>query len=388
MKIITRQDLLSEYDYVFAGGGCAAWSLLFQLAENGLAATKKILVADSVLKHSNDRTWCFWESEPGPFEQIVHHQWPVLDFYTGDFSRAMDISPYFYKLIRGADFYRMVQSRLASLDNIHFLEEKVEQVWSSAAEGTGLRAGGHDIKAGFLFSSIYKKPDPRPGLHWLLQHFKGWWIETEKDEFDPGRATLMDFRIDQSEGTTFMYLLPFSKRRALVEYTLFTEKILPDAAYDAALAGYLRDRGISHYKITEEERGVIPMTNHRFPAGDHHIIYLGTAGGQTKASSGYTFKNIQRHSRALADCLQKNGDPFGVEQTPARFHFYDSVLLDILGKRTLEGADIFCELFRKNDPASVLRFLDNQSSVASELQIIRTLPTMPFARAAWRQVFH
>ncbi|NDA64318.1 MAG: lycopene cyclase, partial [Chitinophagia bacterium] len=52
----------------------------------------------------------------------------------------------------------------------------------------------------------------------LLQHFKGWMIETSEDCFDPDKATFMDFRVSQQSGTTFVYVLPVTNRRALVEY--------------------------------------------------------------------------------------------------------------------------------------------------------------------------
>ena len=60
----------------------------------------------------------------------------------------------------------------------------------------------------------------------LQQHFIGWFIKTEKNEFDDDVATFMDFEIPQNGTTAFMYVLPISKTEALVEYTLFSEKLL------------------------------------------------------------------------------------------------------------------------------------------------------------------
>ena len=376
-----------QYDYVFAGTGCAALSLLYHLVGAGLAEGKRILLVDADAKEANDRTWCFWEKEPGPFEAVVHRRWPLLDFHASGFQRALDIAPYSYKLIRGADFYGHVKAAVAPFPNIGFRQARIDEVFSSEARGTGIRIGKETIYGKFLFNSLYEKPAPRPGVHWLLQHFKGRLIETREPFFDRGRATLMDFRVDQSEGTTFVYVLPFSERQALVEYTLFTENLLRPEAYDAALDDYTgRFLKIRDYKIVEEEFGVIPMTNHRFPLRQHQMVYLGTAGGRTKGSSGYTFRNIQKHSAALVESLRRRGHPFDVPPPPRRFHFYDAVLLEILQKRSLEGAAVFTDLFRRNDPRKVLRFLDNESTFAEELGIIRTLPTLPFARAALRQL--
>jgi lycopene beta-cyclase len=58
----------------------------------------------------------------------------------------------------------------------------------------------------------------------LLQHFEGWVIKTKKPSFNSKIGTLMDFRLNQEHGTTFMYVLPTSAKEALVEYTLFSKK--------------------------------------------------------------------------------------------------------------------------------------------------------------------
>ncbi|RYY97568.1 MAG: lycopene cyclase [Chitinophagaceae bacterium] len=375
-----------DYDFIIAGGGCAGLSLLHALIREGVAGGKRILVVDRDPKERNDRTWCFWEAAAGPFQPIVYKEWEALNFFSDGFARRLDIAPYRYKLIRGIDFYRFCHEEASRYPGIRFLRQPVEQLFTDE-RGAGIRCGGEEYRARYVFSSLYERPAPRPGQHWLLQHFTGWVIETDAPAFDPEVATLMDFRTAQAEGTTFFYVLPFSPTRALVEYTLFTDRLLPKEAYEAALDAYIRDRiGGPGFTVTEREYGVIPMTNHRFPRHAGNIVYTGTAGGQTKGSSGYTFRNIQQHSAALARSLKQQGHPFAVEATPRRFGFYDSVLLDILAARSLEGADIFTRLFRGNRAADVFRFLDNDSALHQELRLISTLPTLPFARAALRQL--
>ena len=77
-----------------------------------------------------------------------------------------------------------------------------------------------------IFNSIYTPGDDSKNAIKLLQHFKGWVIETGKPFFNPAEATMMDFRVHQQHGTTFAYVLPFSTTSALVEYTLFTKELL------------------------------------------------------------------------------------------------------------------------------------------------------------------
>lgn len=371
-----------HYDYIIAGAGCAGLSLLMRLIESGIAREKNILVVDRDAKQQNDRTWCFWEKEPGFFESLVFHRWQNLWFYNHGFEKQLDTDPYLYKLIRGVDFYQHCMSVMNQHPGVRFLQGQVDGVFSNEQE-TGVVVNSEKYYASFLFNSIlFDKPRLAENEYWMLQHFKGWVIETETPAFDPNTATLMDFRTPQDRGATFFYVLPFSTNKALVEYTLFSDNLLPPHAYEAALKTYIRNllQG-QPYKICEQEYGIIPMTNHRFPQREHNMIFIGTAGGQTKGSSGYTFRFIQKQSDGIVQSLAAQGHPFQLPAEERRFRFYDSVLLHILQKKKLEGAAVFTDLFRKNKAAHVFRFLDNESSLPQDLKIISSLPFFPFLKA-------
>ncbi|MET0393153.1 MAG: lycopene cyclase family protein [Chitinophagaceae bacterium] len=375
-----------RYDYIIAGAGCAGLSLLVHMIHSGLLGDKKILLIDREAKQQNDRTWCFWEKNCSLFEPIVYRQWEQTWFHGTGFSSLLQLAPYTYKLIRGIDFYKYCLELICQQCNIDILQVEVEQVYSEAND-TYLIAGGRKIHADYIFSSILPARLPlRKNDHSLLQHFKGWVIDTDTPVFHPEQATLMDFRAIQEHGCAFAYVMPFSSTRALVEFTLFTGQLLQPMQYEEGLRLYIH-RFITQgpYRIAEEEYGIIPMTSYRFPVHHHRIVYIGTAGGQTRASSGYTFRFIQKHSAAIVASLLRSGQPF-VPAPPRRFHFYDRVLLDILHNRNEKGKRIFSELFRKNKPQQVLRFLDNESSPGQELGLIASLPARPFLQAALRQL--
>jgi lycopene beta-cyclase len=297
----------------------------------------------------------------------------------------LSIAPYRYKMIRGFDFYHHCLGELRKHPTVSFLRGKVERLFSE--ETTGIVVEGKQLTADYVFNSIlFDKPLLQEKDIWLLQHFKGWLVRTEENSFNENAATLMDFRIPQKEGTAFCYVLPLSATSALVEYTLFTPSLLQAVAYDEELKAYLKNiMHLEQYTVEETEFGVIPMTNHRFPKQQKNIIHIGTAGGQTKGSSGYTFYFIQQHSRQLVDSLVWNGHPF-VPAAPRRFHFYDSVLLQVLDGHFLPGKEIFTTMFRKNRPQDVLAFLNNASTLSTEVKIISTLPVFPFLKAAIRQM--
>ena len=91
------------YDFIFCGAGCASLSLLMRMIRSGKFADKKILLIDKEQKNRNDRTWCFWETQPGFFEDIVYHKWDTISFLSDNFSATTNINPYQYKMIRGID---------------------------------------------------------------------------------------------------------------------------------------------------------------------------------------------------------------------------------------------------------------------------------------------
>lgn len=402
--------LQPRYDLVFLGGGCATLSLLTRLIESGACIDKRFLIIDPSDKKSNDRTWCFWEKGSGYFEKLVHHEWGELDFKQPRFSDSLDMDGYRYKMIRGIDFYEYCLQVLQASGQVDFLQDEITD-WSiekTDSQGEILNSSGEilritgkktekiSVKANLIFNSIpLDLGKKQPGVVNLLQHFKGVIVESDQFNFDPHRATLMDFRVSQTEGTTFIYVLPLSKNKALVEYTLFTADLLSTEQYNQGIADYITTYlGVSDYKIMEEEFGIIPMTSQQFPWYANGAFNIGTAGGQTKGSSGYTFQFIQKRSAQLAALLQNSSDWSKLKSTliqlqgdAKRFHFYDRVLLNVLAANYYPGDQVFATLFEKNPAHRVFQFLDNETNLLQELQIISTLPTWPFLKAAlksWR----
>lgn len=373
---------------VFAGAGLSSLSLVMRLIDNGFADKHKIILYDRDRKLSNDRTWCFWEQGEGFFEELLHCQWPRLQFYGPDFDAELSIAPYRYKMIRGIDFYTSCLSRIKAHPNIEMVIADIKSMRKKGGKLQVEMADGSEdhYEQAIGFNSIPTEQSAQKGDITLLQHFKGWIIETEEPRFETDKATLMDFRINQQPGTSFVYVLPVSEKQALIEYTLFTETLLSPDEYDKALRDYCsRFLGLGQYRVLEEEWGVIPMTNKKFPRQREGIIQLGTAGGQTKASSGYTFQFIQKQSARLAEALLQGKEELPIEPDPWRFRFYDDTLLYVLHHRLYPGDKVFTRLFQRNPAKRVLRFLDNESSLSEELLLLTSLPTWPFLKAAIRK---
>lgn len=377
-----------SYDYIIAGSGAAGLSLAVQLIKNGVAQNKTILLIDREEKNKNDRTWCFWEKEAGLFESIIHKQWNNLIVDTGKELKRCNIAPYTYKMLRGIDFYRYCKEQIGKEKNITWLTGEITAIENNDT-GASVTVNENVFTAGYVFSSILTvAPEISEKQHYLLQHFKGWLVETETECFDADAAVFMDFRIPQNNDTRFVYVLPFSGKTALIEYTGFSRDIIPDEAYDAGLKEYIQQYITpGGYKITGTEKGVIPMTDYRFPRRDGNIFYMGTAGGNTRGSSGFTFKNIQKHTAAIAEKLKNNETPGVKNIMNRRAAFYDAVLLGVLDHHYTDGKTVFTSLFRKRKITGILSFLDGDSTFFTELKMITAEPKWPFIKSAWRYLF-
>ena len=144
-------------------------------------------------------------------------------------------------MVRGIDYYDSIRRRLSQAQNVHFCLGNVDSI--DETDNSVLVTVGHEsFAARWAFDSILKPQDISSDsihYHFLKQHFKGWEIEAPRDCFDPQCATLFDFRTPQKREMRFLYVLPFSPRRALVEYTLFSADLLAEAEYETGLKDYI-----------------------------------------------------------------------------------------------------------------------------------------------------
>ena len=384
--------MIKSFDYIIAGSGLAGLSLLHRLVQDNHFSGKKILVIDGEQKTKNDRTWCFWEKGEGTFEPIVHYSWSSLNFFTPEFSKNFQMKSYRYKMILGDDFYRYVLDGAASKPNITFATENIQKISTEGNRGI-VQTDSNYYDGEYVFNSTNLFYPEISTKNSLLQHFLGWKIKVDLPTFDPKEATLMDFTLDQKHGTTFMYMLPTNTQEALVEYTLFSEKVLEREEYEVELIKYIQDKlKLENYEITHEEFGIIPMSLARFDrsiGAEKRIINLGTAGGFTKASTGYTFYFVQKHLDKLVNSLKQGQSP-ALTKTFAdrKYDWYDRTLLDVLLSKKAGGREIFAQLFKNVPPESVLAFLANESTEWEEFRIQLSVPLTAFIGSGIKQLLH
>tara|TARA_B110000046_G_scaffold114959_1_gene122142 strand:+ start:4744 stop:5895 length:1152 start_codon:yes stop_codon:yes gene_type:complete len=379
-----------DYDYIICGGGASGLSIASGLSQDSYFLNKKILIIDPEFpKKEDDRTWCFWENEKSQWDDLTFHKWEKVIFKSKEIDKVISLNPLRYKMLKSMSYYNKGNEIVSKNSNIKSLKEKVIDVKDNGNYCEVITENGH-YSSTKVFNSIlnWKLLKDNKKYPLLIQHFEGWFIKTEEDIFNEKEATFMDFSIEQNSNTRFMYVLPFSKREALVEYTLFSKDILDKKGYKSAIVDYLKKAGIKNYTVTNKESGKIPMTGFPFhKQNSKNIIYIGSAGGWSKPSTGYTFKNIERKSKTLLKFLKKQ-DNFKKYSRRTRFWFYDLIFLDVLYQNNHLGRKLFTEMFKNNPPELIFKFLDEKSNFIDELKIMSSFSTSIFIKTILKRIFN
>ena len=379
---------MKQYDYIFTGSGLSALMTVYKMILSQKFQTKSILLLDENAKQTNDRTWCFWDQKETLWENSISKKWNSVLFANADFKRNLELHPYQYNKIQGLDFYNQLLELIVNQKNIDFVQEKVLAIEESESIVL-VKTESQSYSCSQVFNSIYNPSlvTNQSKYPLLQQHFVGWFIKTEKPIFNPEQATFMDFSVAQKGNTRFMYVLPTSETEALLEYTLFSKDLLSKEEYETKIENYIQKLGIQNYKIVEKEFGNIPMTCYPFwKHNTQNVINIGTAGGWTKASTGFTFKNSDQKSTELVSFLETQTD-FRKFHKKTKFWWYDLLLLDILDQKNETGAAIFSALFHNGNAPLILKFLDEKTSFWEDLQVIWKCPKGLFINALLKRLF-
>ncbi len=375
-----------KFDYIICGGGASGLSLALKMCNDNYFNNNSILLIEKDKKDINDRTWCFWEQGEGDYEEIICNKWNDGEFKAQDYKLDFSFDPFKYKMVKSKDFYSFIQKKLKPYPQLNQVREKVLKIDPKLNLVT---TNKKSYEGGKIFSSIY---DPeilktQKKFPVLIQHFVGCIVETKNQCFDSGKIGFMNFDLPQKNETRFVYVLPESSKKALIEYTLFSKILLPEEEYLNEIKNYLKSINTGGYKILEKEKGQIPMTCFRFDnLNTDNLLYIGTAGGWTKASTGYTFSRINEKTKQLISYIKKE-KPLSKFNTVTRFWFYDLIFLDVLSKNNSIGSKLFKKMFQKNKPEIIFKFLDDKSNFWQELKIISSFPFFLFITAFFKRIF-
>ena len=351
---------MKEFDYIIIGGGCAGLSLAYELDINKKLEKKTLAIIEIREKYKRDKTWSFWKVFNHNFEDCVIKSWNNFTINSRYGSHEMKNKKYPYQTIDSGLFYKKVINRLKKNQNIQFLKDTDHL----------------NTKNSFVFNSITSNQVYDSGL-W--QHFKGIEIETPKNIFDDEIFNLMDFDCDQRNNVHFFYTLPFTKNKALVETTWLSkmnDETLND--YDLQLENYIKETlKIKNYTIKYEEEGAIPLF-YPIKKIEQNKLNIGSAGCMTRLSTGYTFLNIQEHSKYISKNIEMIKEA-KIYHIGKKYEFLDKIFLNVLKRHPDKMPKIFFDMFKGSSEA-VIKFLSNKSNFFEDSKVIFKMPKILFIK--------
>ena len=351
-----------SHDIEILGDGCAALSLAARANEIKHNIT---LIKPNNAPKARDHVWGFWsDAALQDAVKMARGTWNKWAIITNEDCAVLESNNKPYNAFKRSDWTAHCKT-LAEQSGVKIISEAD---WQKSSEA-------------LLFDT--RPPIVPDGC--VLQHFHGLEIKTSEPKFNPDIAILMDFRVDQSKGMHFIYLLPYSETEALVESTIFSTNLVDTQYYldniNSHLSQYYR---VEDYTITHEENGVIPLG--KLERHDQSIPGLGANGGATRPASGYAFLFIQRQiDAAIKRC--KAGKEITFKTPHKKIDLWmDSVLLTVLKNWPEHGPNMFVNMGKALTGDQFVKFLSGDAGWWIRVKVIFAMPKLPFIKAVTKRV--
>lgn len=356
------------------GGGSAGMTLATKL--DTLSAT----VFEPKTAAERDCSWALW-AQPKQLEKLSHaikgswDQWRLIDHNREIIHQSKQ---YRYTSLSSGQYLQHCEANLKG--RVNLVRAPVESVVRDGRGGQ-FNAGGQNYSA----KTIYDSRPPIVDNNSLRQHFVGWEISTKEPIDNADIATLMDFRVDQSRGLHFIYVLPYSDRHLLVESTMISTQLEDKDWYRNAITQWLLERNIQVQSKLSEEYGVIPMV----PVQPQNagIACIGAASGAVRLSSGYGFSAIQTQMAVLAESIAAGkysvSTPFS-----QRLVFMDKVFNRALNTQSDHGVGLFMATAKTLNADQFARFMLANAGVGEWLKVVLAMPKWVFIKSALKQFFN
>ncbi len=227
----------------------------------------------------------------------------------------------------------------------------------------------------YLAEKIYDSRFKKKRNNELIQHFYGITINTNDNTFNDKKITLMHFTKVENF-LHFIYILPFSHNKALIESTVFSKNNLSENWYKEQINKYLKENSINVTQELSYEKGIIPM----FFADEKkspypNIFNIGIRGGACKASTGYAFAFLVKQIQLLKKTNSKEINIHSFIEKKM-----DQVFLNYL-KNNNEYGDSFIKIAKNLNGNEFQDFMMGQSTFKTKFKIIKSMPKFPFIKA-------
>jgi lycopene beta-cyclase len=204
---------------------------------------------------------------------------------------------------------------------------------------------------------------------------------------------LMDATVTQADGYRFVYLLPFSADRLLVEDTYYSDTPDLDAAsLRRNIESYVLARGWSVHEMVREERGVLPIVldaefERFWPAADATLPRAGLRAGLFHHTTGYSLPEAAALADDLAGVADLRSAAVGVWiRDRARRRWHEQRVFRMLNRMLFLAAApaeryrVLEHFYRLPQPV-IERFYAGRLGFNDARQILSGKPPVPVLRA-------
>jgi len=366
------------FDIVILGGGCA--TLNFAMAFAACDSDNTVMILEARPTYQHDRNWSFWLTKNQSFthSDIVAKKWSSWRFSEGNQTVQHHSVDYDYATIQSGDFYQKAMDVVEHNDRIDLcMSCAVDQVeWNEVEKLHKVSTNQGPFKGRFIIDTRNLTPDEIKERVPYYQIFYGIEVETNEPTFDAECVGLMDNLKSDAQGTSFLYTLPFSETRALIEYTLFTDQFVDPSALEDRITSEAR------YKVVAREMAVLPMGQLKAKqTNTEQMISVGGHAGHLRESSGYGFLRMYDWAQSAVTALERNEPIPSFNQPSALDAFMDRHFVKTLKISPLAGANVFFSMARNTSADAFARFMSGDAGLLQYMKVIMSVPKWPFLKA-------
>ena len=346
------------------------------LGASGLAVNKIIYgeSSDKVIAFENkdinnrDNFFGFWLTEwMKPFESIIEKKWNKWSIETPN-SKVTHLSiakPYCVISFKKWKKYCLETKNILDIVNKQVIEYLPINNYFKIITAD---------KKEYYAEKIYDSRSTREKKGELIQHFLGINITVADNTFNDEKLTLMHFT-QENNLLHFIYILPFSHNKALVESTVFSKEAFDDSWYIEKIKNYLMLNNITKFEEQSMEKGIIPMFfADEKKSNNSNIFNIGIRGGACKPSTGYAFSFSIKQIQYL-----KESNKNYVEVHKFLERKMDKIFINFL-KKNNENGNSFIKLASNLNGDEFLSFMMGESNLLTKFKIIKSMPKIAFIK--------
>ena len=373
-----------EYDLILAGGGLANGLIALRLAKT--RPELRVAIVEAADRLGGNHIWSSFDTDLRSAQRawtarLYAKQWRGYAVRFPKYRRLLGTG---YASVTGERLDHEVRA-VVPAGRLHLGQPIV------AITPTAVTLGDQTtLRARAVIDGRGAAASPHLDLRW--QKFIGQEVELAEPHGLTG-PIIMDATVPQHDGYRFVYTLPFSPTRVLIEDTYFSDgSEMSPALLRRHIADYAAAQGWTIVSTGREEQGILPLALGGdiaafWDEGEPGVGRVGLRAGLFNPVTGYSFPDAVRTADLVAglpDFAAANvynalrADSIAAWQSRRLYRMLNRMLF--LAAHDEERRHILQRFYRLND-ALVSRFYAARSTLTDWARILSGKPPIPISRA-------